>query len=217
MDRLHRNPYIAVMAIPGSAGRLDRIPGKSIQQLFLERRRVTSWREAEQLLLALGYNAAHVRIALRFYQSELAAEFSGGRHRDAVQELLGIDYSRLVQKTTLPAGSLLLTYCKTRPVQGGISTADRWVKNGVMFGVGKFLTQPGTAPSRLGIHTTNRHHAKLRLNKPVVVLQSRASGIVDAWTDDVGNGRCIPHMAGGGGIQYRLPRAWLNPQDVQLL
>ena len=75
--------------------------------------------------------------------------------------------------------------------------------------MGPFLTDNGVGCDRLGIFLGNRQCFRVRAKQPVLALRSTASGLVDYWTDrsSSSTGPAVPHLAGGGGVQYRIRRA----------
>lgn len=201
-------------------GRIDKQPGLSIAQLAAEYMCVTSWSEVRRLL----GDRATVQTAIQFYRGALRAEF-GTNVRGAYSELLGIDYSSPVATTMLRSGSTLLTYCNTKLAPSGgppptrpghFRTNAKGVREQAF--VGKFLTDSGTSPTRLGIFTGSRVGVKVRILKPIQALKSRAAGVIDAWSDVPPEQKlAIPRMVSGGGAQYRIPRSMTGPDYLQVL
>jgi hypothetical protein len=214
------------MTIP-SAGRLDHQAGKSITQLFLESKQIIDWNDVSDFLVRAGYASPKVATAVDYYRTDLAREYTT-RPRASLSELLGIDFHSPVERVLLPAGRTYLAYVKSvphnSPASGATRGASRPNEGRVRLDrsgqplkllIGGFLTDPGTAPDRLGISTSPpRMGVELKALRSVTALKSRASGIVDAWSDTQGQlGLAIPHMALGGGVQYRVPRTLTSADD----
>jgi hypothetical protein len=212
------------MSTSSRAGRIDKSRGESVHGLHADSLQLTSWDDVARELGGSG--RAPVATAVAFYRDVLAHEFLGS-FRQAYLELLGIDFSSPVQRVQLTAGQLLTSYVKTVAAPQGTRPHEGRVRidNGraLKLLLGKFFAVHGTAPNRLGIHDSGRTGVHFRVMIPVVALQSRASGIVDAWTDTpISQGPrpqtalpAIPRMAGGGGTQFRVPKSAANTEYFQ--
>lgn len=198
------------MSIPTDAGRIDRVPGKSVVQLALEQTQITCWADVDRFLRDQGHTAPWVRAATTFYETDLAREFSQ-KPRSALIELLGIDFSFSVERVSLFQTQKLATFVQSsawlgsgRPNEGRVRLDGRAP---LALHIGGFFTEIGTDPGRLGISLTGRRGVHVRVLQPVPALKSRASGIVDVWTDrPAWSSSGTPHLAGGGGVQFRIPR-----------
>jgi hypothetical protein len=212
------------MSTPPKAGHIDKSRGESVHGLHAESLQLTDW---EDVALALGGSKRpQVAIAVAYYRDVLAHEFAGSL-RSAYLELLGIDFSSPVQRVNLSVGQVLTSYVKTVPAQPGTRPHEGRVRmdqgTALMPLLGRFFAVKGTALNSLGIHDSSRTGMHFRVMLPVVALQSRASGIVDAWTDTptLTNPRlqtalpAIPRMVGGGGSQFRVPKSTANTTHFQ--
>jgi hypothetical protein len=212
------------MSTPAKAGRIDKSRGDSVHGLHAESLELTDWDDVARALG--GSKRPQIATAVAFYRDVLAHEFAGS-FRSAYLELLGIDFSSPVQRVNLSVGQMLTSYVKTVRAQPGARPHEGRVRveqgNALMPLLGRFFAVQGTALNRLGIHDTGRTGFHFRVMLPVVALQSRASGIVDAWSDTptLTNPRlqvavpAIPRMAGGGGVQFRVPRSNANTTHFQ--
>ncbi|MBN1609621.1 MAG: hypothetical protein JW940_23515 [Polyangiaceae bacterium] len=205
------------MTIP-TAGRLDHKAGKSITELFLESQQIVDWNDVKNFLLCAGYSSAKVTTAVDYYRTDLASEYAA-KPRASLSELLGIDFHSPVERVMLPAGRTYLTYVKTvasapaasRPNEGRVRLDASGQPLKLLLG--SFLTDPGTAPDRLGISPIPpRMGIQLRALRTVTALKSRASGVVDAWSDKQGQ-LAVPRMAFGGGVQYRVQKDLTSTDD----
>ena len=180
-------------------------------QRNVEQLQITDWVDVERHLLP-GHNSAMVRVALDFYRRELTTEFAN-RPVAAYLELLGVDFHSAVEVVTLDRKRSVATFLKTAPPLGTGRPNEGRVRrdaagNPLQLLPGAFLTDTGTDPGTLGISTATRRGVHLRVLQPVRALRSRASGIVDNWTERPmwSTGPGTARLAQGGGIQYRVPR-----------
>lgn len=200
----------------------------AIQKELVARLQVTSWDDVvfqlrRLLSRPLGQGRDGIDIAVAFYRDVLASEFQG-RFASAMLELLGIDYQRTVARTSLVPGTTVQSYCvceaalgTSRPHEGRVLRDKSG--NLLVPRIGCFLTDVGVAADRLGIFQGNRKCVRLRIMQAAPALKATANGLVDFWTDKPvwATGDAVPHLAGGRGTQYRVPKAFSGNRDALIV
>jgi RHS repeat-associated protein len=115
------------------------------------------------------------KLAYSFYRE---AGFTASR---AWSHMKGIDLSRPVERTTIPAGATLAQH----------------VLNGK---IGNYFSEPGISPTNLGINPASRVETPMTSTREVSALKSTAAPINDTWTTPGS-----PFQTSGGAIQLFVP------------
>jgi hypothetical protein len=188
----------------------------SVVQLALEQTQITDWQDVDRFLRDQGRPKRPVGTAVDFYRTELAVEFAG-RPVSALLELLGIDFDAPVTREMLPRGDLA-TFVKASPALGIGRPNEGRVRTragtSLALQLGAFFTVVGTDPQSLGISIEGRQGVHVRVLRPIPALRSRASGLVDVWTErPAWRAFGTPRLVGGGGIQLRVPRRMASSDE----
>ena len=116
---------------------------------------------------------ANFETAYGFYKS-------GGWSADrTLAHIRGIDFTKPVQVTQLPAGT---------------SAVQHWVPG---TPVGNYFAPVGTSASQLGINPAGRVPVLFTAGSDITVLRSTAAPILETWTVPA-----APFRAAGGSIQF---------------
>jgi hypothetical protein len=127
----------------------------------------------------------NLRTALKFFQEG----FPGKSAEQIEGYVKGMDLSKSVRLTALPAGTEVIAYGDPRRL-------------------GMYYTKAGLPMDRLGIAEGARKFMRFRLTNSTTVLESNATGVADTWTTS------SKQLAGGGGTQYVIPDASSNLQPI---
>lgn len=213
--------------------------GNTIRQLNVFQLRIHSWNDVRrQLRHWLGGGvpdgnskarsvmttrvADNITTAVEWYRLHLGGEFHEHEEplRRAFLELLGIDFHADVATITWPPQQPhMATYVCRRGLPRWLPAEDRALlrrdhASELPTRLGGFFTQLGVPPDRLGIHATDRQLVRVAPLQAIPALRTRASGIVDNWTDTDEPGMPgVWHTVGGGGVQHRIPKRIANDPD----